>query len=173
MNGKGILEQAIEREPHAEHIVDYCMYRKPDWKLRQVSRCAIKFKGFYFFHALPHFKNWKCPTGQVLVQHEEIGTEVMKLFSHLSIFSSQLHIAAVHKILERVSGAKKKFFNPVFRYNMIDYLSFIFWKRSSELERFEPRALPIRSFSEICNIYIANYILKTLGFARYFHKVAR
>lgn len=49
MNGKGILEQAIEREPHAEHIVDYCMYRKPDWKLRQVSRCAIKFKGFYFF----------------------------------------------------------------------------------------------------------------------------
>ena len=59
----------------------------------------------------------KCPTGQVLVQHEGIRIEVMKLFSHLSILSSQQHIAAVHQRFERVPGAQKKFFN------LVSYLS--------------------------------------------------
>lgn len=92
-----------------------------DWKLSFKSRRVgeslrlqsrqLWLKGFSFFHAsikkrrIHTFINLKCPTGQVLVQHEEIRIEVMKLLSHLSILSSQQHIAAVHQIFERVPRA--------------------------------------------------------------------
>lgn len=97
---------------------------REDWKLSFKSRRVgeplrlqsrqlwLKSKGFSFFHAsikkrgIRTFINLKCPTGRGLVQHEEIRTEVMKLFSHLSILSSQQHIAAVHQIFKKFSGKK-------------------------------------------------------------------
>ncbi len=89
------------------------------WSELTQGRCL----SFSFFHAsikkgrIHTFINLKCPTGQVLVQHEEIRIEVMQLLSHLSILSSQQHIAAVHQIFERVPRAQTKFLN------LVSYLS--------------------------------------------------